>query len=127
MVSDKILSKKRLSLLQEMDKVDLGKDDMSDSEVLRNIVQSDEGGFFARLWNGEWKGEGYLTEGFANFLLCCHLAREIGHDARRIKRLFEVSGHYSRMGLGCSDTKKDAYLDELIELVFEEMGSLLPD
>jgi hypothetical protein len=64
---------------------------LTDDDVIERARKANDGGKFARLWDGQWKGE-YVSQSEADLALSMKLAFWTGRDAGRIDRLFRRSG-----------------------------------
>ncbi|MEO0070008.1 MAG: hypothetical protein ABIK18_04350, partial [candidate division WOR-3 bacterium] len=65
--------------------------DLSDQELIDRAHQAADGGKFARLWAGDWRGMGYPSASEGDLALACKLAFWCGPDPARIERLFSQS------------------------------------
>jgi hypothetical protein len=64
---------------------------LPDDDLIARAQNANDGGKFARLWDGQWKGE-YPSQSEADLALCMRLAFWANRDAVRIDALFRRSG-----------------------------------
>ncbi len=64
---------------------------LADDDLIERAGKARDGGKFARLWDGQWKGD-YASPSEADLALCMKLAFWTGRDAGRIDALFRRSG-----------------------------------
>jgi hypothetical protein len=64
---------------------------VGDDALIELAKKAKDGGKFARLWSGQWKGD-FQSQSEADLSLCTKLVFWAGHDAGRIDRLFRRSG-----------------------------------
>jgi hypothetical protein len=63
---------------------------ISDEQLIAQALKANDGGKFARLWNGQWENE-YPSQSEADFALCMKLAFWTNRDAGRADQLFRRS------------------------------------
>jgi hypothetical protein len=63
----------------------------TDDDLIERARKANDGGKFARLWDGQWKGH-YASQSEADLALCTKLAFWTNNDPARIDALFRRSG-----------------------------------
>lgn len=64
--------------------------EMSDDDLLLQMIGGDDSGRILALWRGDTSG--YASRSEADLALCCHLAFWTNYDADRVDRMFRQSG-----------------------------------
>ena len=64
---------------------------LTDEALLAKMRAANNGGWFERLWDGDWHGE-YPSQSEADLAMCANLAFWTGRDPERMDSLFRQSG-----------------------------------
>jgi hypothetical protein len=81
---------------------------LPDDDLITRALRANDGGKFARLWNGQWEGD-YPSQSEADLALCLKLAFWTNRDAGRTDALFR------RSGLMREKWNRDDYRERTIE------------
>jgi len=84
-------------LFPRKQKIQSGEQSGSDDDLIERARNANDGGKFARLWDGQWKGN-YASQSEADLALCMKLAFWTDRDTGRIDALFRRSGRCAKSG-----------------------------